>query len=198
MKKTYFFSISTIVFTILAIIGIYLAAKYYGEYRGFTHPKQLNEDSLTQLDVDDYVQCQVDRYVAVPIGSYRDDQVNGQSEVFIAGLKDYITYTMVVDDESYVRIIVYEEDIVKKLENFQMGKGRTVSFVGKVVEGTDLYTSWYEGAKDFDINRLRSDIAIKQVSGVKLKNLLMTGIFLMIFSLYGVKKSVSAIWTEKK
>lgn len=198
MKKVYFFSINTIVFTILAIIGISLVMKYSGEYRRVTHPKQLNDVSLANLNVDDYVQCQVDQYVVVPIGGYRDNQVTGQSEDLIVGLRDYITYTMVVCKEDYVRIMVYGEDIVKKLENFQMGKGRTVSFVGKVVEGADLRKSWYEGAKDFDINNLRSDIVILQVSGDKLKNLLLLGIFLTIISLYGIKKSVCAIWTEKK
>lgn len=198
MKKVYFFSINTIVFTILAIIGISLIVKYSGEYREFSHPKQLNDVSLTNLNVDDYVQCQVDQYVVVPIGGYRDDQVTGQSEEWIVGLKDYITYTMVVCKEHYVRITVYGEDIVKRLENFQMGRGRTVSFVGKVMEGADLRESWYEGAKDFDIDRLRSDIVIQQVSGDKLKNLMLAGIFLTITSLYGVKKSVCAIWTEKK
>lgn len=135
--------------------------KYSAKLWGFSHPKQLDDASLPGLKVNEYVQCPVDRYVVVPISEYHKDRVTGQSEEYIVFTKEYVTYTIAVGEDAYVRIMVCDNDVLNLLESFEMGSGRAVSFVGKVIAGDDLNDTWYNGAEDFNINNIRSDIVIK-------------------------------------
>lgn len=192
MKKSYFFSAATILFTVLAVVGLLLVTKNAMELRKFSHPKQLNNASLSDLQVGDYVQCAVDEYVAVPIKGYQEEIYTGQSCSYLTGGMEYITYTAAIGEDTYVRIAVYDKNVVDLLEKFEAGKGGTVFFKGKAVVGDELDYDWYEGAKDFDVNNVRSDIVIMQVSGDREKNMLIAGVILLLLSLYGIKKTTSA------
>lgn len=192
MKKSYFFSAATILFTVLAVVGLLLVTKNAKELRKFSHPKQLNNASLSDLQVGDYVQCAVDEYVAVPIKEYQEETYTGQCCSYLTGGREYITYTAAIGEDTYVRIAVYDKNVVDLLEKFEAGKGGTVFFKGKAVVGDELDYDWYEGAKDFDVNNVRSDIVIMQVSGDRGKNMLIAGVILLLLSLYGIKKTTSA------
>lgn len=193
MKKSYFFSKVTLVFIVLAAAGFFLVAQNAKELRKYSNPKQLNSVSLPGLQVGDYVQCAVDQYVVVPIKEYQEETYTGQSLSYLTGGREYIFYTAATGDGSYVRIAVYDENTVNRLEEFDAGRGKPVSFMGKVVNGDELDYEWYKGAKDFDTKSIRSDIVIMQVSGDGGKNMLIVGVILLFFSLYGIKKTTSAI-----
>lgn len=198
MKKTYVFSMKTLAFIILCTVSIYIMLCNGVELYKYNHPHSLNELSAGDKLINEYVECKIDRYIVTPVSEYLTDQYTGQSELYFDFFNDYITYTIPVNGDKYVRVQICDKKIVDELEAYEMGQGNPVYFIGKITEGSSFNTSWYKDIEGFDVSDIYSNIMIAQSKESPIKNTLILSVFLLLISIIGIVKNFYTLTIEDK
>ena len=184
-------SIMLFVVSLLLII-----TKGYDLYN-YNHPYDLNELNQTNMKQGKYVNCNIDSYLVKKISP---SSYNGQSETFVTFGKEYNTYTIPMDEDDYIRIMIYNKNITETLESFSRGKGETVTVKGVLVNAESIGDdSWYKDIENFNINSVIQDFAIQEKTDEGIKNVLILGVMLLVLSVFlcwksgGVKKNMKIL-----
>lgn len=184
-----------IISIILFVISLLLIITKGCDLYNYNHPYELNELNQTNMKQGKYVSCNIDSYL---VKKTSPSSYNGQSETFITFGKEYNTYTILIDDNNYIRIMIYDKDITEALESFSRGKGEAVTVKGILVKAESIGDdSWYKDIENFNINSVIQDFAIQEKTDEGMKNGLILGVMLLALSVFlcwksgGVKKKMS-------
>lgn len=167
--------ITAIIF-IIGLIFLCIGISSYNKYNHALHLETLDEQTLKNGK---YVIGNIDTYIdGITYGKYND-----VSEIHLTARKTYDYYTVPIEQDSYIALMISDESVKEQLDAFEDGHGAAVYFEGIVIESpTALNYEWYENAEGFNPENLIDSFAIKE-SRLKKKNETYLGILLLIFSI---------------
>ena len=188
MKREYYIRRATIVSCVLLIIGIIILVVANAiELWRFTHPFEQAVVTESELKPGAYIRCEVDEYLVQKLDTGGGDTYTGVGEVYVTPLSEYDVYNIPLKDKRYIRTMISDKDTIKKLEQFVQGKGSAVCFTGKLIKAEKTDRDWYGRIASFDVDDdLVQDFAVKQINISGLVNVLLLGIFIILFSTAGI------------
>lgn len=165
----------TVIIFIIGLIFLCIGISSYNKYNHALHLETLDEQTLKNGK---YVIGNIDTYIdGITYGKY-----NGVSEIHLTARKTYDYYTVPIEQDSYIALMISDESVKEQLDAFEDGHGEAVYFEGIVIESPSaLNYEWYENAGDFNPENLVDSFAIKE-SRLKKKNETYLGILLLIVS----------------
>ena len=199
MKREYYIRRATIISCVLLIIGIILVVANAIELWRFTHPFEQAAVTEPELKPGAYIRCEVDEYLVQKLDTGGDDTYTGVGEVYVTPLSEYDVYNIPLKDKRYIRTMISDKDTIKKLEQFVQGKGSAVCFTGKLVKTEKPDRDWYGRIASFDVDDdLVQDFAVKQINISGLVNVLLLGIFIILFSTVGIYRTTIKFVTPQQ
>lgn len=140
------------------------------------------EDCTTGL----FVAGSIDSYIGKNIINLGDGSYSGVSQTFLTWGKEYNFYTIPMDDDYYICVIISDEDTIEALENFSYGKGNDVYFEGEIIKSpVELNYEWYDGIEEFNgtgTNNIISEYVIAETNLKEKEKIIYLGILFLIIS----------------
>ena len=170
--------ITAIIF-IIGFIFLCIGISSYNKYNHALHLQTLDEQLLKEGK---YVVGNIDTYI---VGiTYGSNRYNGVSEIHLTTRKTYDYYTVPIEQDSYIALLISDESVKEQLDTFEGGHGEDVYFEGIVIEPpTELNYEWNENAAEFNPENLVDSFVIKEAK-LKKKNATYLGILLLIVSIF--------------
>lgn len=181
MKYNVSISKRIVLTAIIFIIGLIFLCIGISSYNKFNHALHLETLDEQMLKKGKYVIGNIDTYIeGITYGKY-----NGVSEIHLTPKKTYDYYTVPIEQDSYVALLISDESVKEQLDAFEDGHGEEVYFEGIVTEpSTELNYEWYENnAEEFNPENLVDSFVIKEAK-LKKKNEIYLGILLLIVSVF--------------
>lgn len=167
---------------ILLVAGI--AILYVGLNKKYNY-QHLELEKLQQQDIKQgaYVTGRIDSCVGKKISDLNDDTWVTCSQCFMVGDKEYNFYTIPIGD-SYIQIMVYDEEMKEIFEHWKTDKKQSVYFEGELIKApVEMNNQWFEGV-DQDIyknlDHMVGDYVIRQTKIEDNKYTIYAGICLLI------------------
>lgn len=135
--------------------------------------------------------CRIGQFVVGEITSYVNKDMgngsySGESGVLFTGGKEYYFYTIPVDNNYYIRIMIVDKSIVHELEEFSRGKGDAIYFEGQIIKSpTKINYQWYEDIEEFQnvgTDSIIAEYVVKEIHIQEKTKIIYTGIFLLLLS----------------
>ncbi|MCH5250801.1 MAG: hypothetical protein J1E98_12750 [Lachnospiraceae bacterium] len=196
MKTRVFISKKLIITVVIFTIGLMFLFKGINSY--FKHNQALSLETLTESECKkgSYVVGNIDSYVIYRIKE--NNKVLGSSDTLLTYTKAYEFYTVPIAQNSYIRIMVSDKDMLSKLKNFIEGKGESFYFEGEIVDSPiEFNYKWYAAIEGFNAEDVIKPYVIKEINFESNKSTIYIGILLVVFSALlffadgGVKSVVS-------
>lgn len=170
--------ITAIIF-IIGFIFLCIGISSYNKYNHALHLETLDEQLLKEGK---YVIGNIDTYIeGITYGSNR---YNSVSEIHLTARKTYNYYTVPIEQDSYIALLISDESVKEQLNAFEGGHGEYVYFEGIVIEPpTELNYEWNENAANFNPENLVDSFVIKEAK-LKKENATYLGILLLIMSAF--------------
>lgn len=122
------------------------------------HPIELSAGRLSLLKENQYVRLNFNHYLVNRLNFHI-------SAAYLQGSRTYDTYTVELDDHTFIQLCVYDQSTHRAMESFVNGYGERLTVRGKVsgrVDDDNLV--WYDNVADFHISHLYQDHRIIQVT----------------------------------
>ena len=159
-----------------AIALTLLAVYFIGDERILVSRPLLDSD-MADLKHGSYVNFDID---AVLTGKHNDI-----CAAITSGLKTYEYYTVRLKDGTWIRLGLFDEKTMASLKKFKKYKEWTMHLTGCIDRKHDFTLNWYQkSAPEFDLNLLRQDIVINQVSDDPFGLYRTMGIFFLFLTLF--------------
>lgn len=167
----------TAIIFINGLIFFCIGISSYNKYNHALHLETLDEQTLKKGK---YVTGNIDTYIeGITYGKY-----NGVSDIHLTARKTYDYYTVPIEQDSYIALMISDESVKEQLDAFEDGHGEEIYFEGIVIEPpAELNYEWDENAQDFNPESLVDSFVIKEAN-LKKKNAAFLGILLMIVSVF--------------
>lgn len=171
-----------IICAITIFVGLILSFIGGTKLIGYNNAKECNSSNLK---IGEYVSCDVREYLVKEQDNLGNLIDSGQCEVIVEFMKDFYVYNIPLDDGSYVRIKIFDNNEVENLEDYTKGKsnGKNVVFIGKVTKSEEVSSEWYESISNFNFDDLNKEICILEVNKNDYKNTLLFGVVLFFIGL---------------
>lgn len=150
--------------------------------------KEKNAIPLSKLSPE---RCRIGQFVVGEITSYVNKDMgngsySGESGTLFTGGKEYYFYTIPIDNNYYIRIMLVDKSIVRELEEFSRGKGDAIYFEGQIIKSpTKINYQWYEDIEEFKnigTDSIIAEYVVKEIHIQEKTKILYMGIFLLILS----------------
>lgn len=171
-------------FIVLLILGCYCF--FYGLN---TLQKEKNAIQMSDLCHEEcisgqFVVGQINSYIGKNIINLGNGSYSGVCQIFFTGGREYNFYTIPIDDNLYIRVMISDKNTIENLEGFSQGNGNDVYFEGQIIESPiELNYQWYNGIKGFESkNNIISNYVIKEINMKEKVKMLYIGILFLIIS----------------
>lgn len=146
--------------------------------------KEKNAINLSEINIEN---CANGVYVSGNIHSYLvKGRTAGISQTLLSGLKEYNLFTIPVDDNQFIRVMIAERDTLKGMENLRRNSTEGIYFEGKIIKSpVDIPYTWYEdvsGGKEFRVENVIRDFVIIETKFSYNLQKLAFGIVLLVIS----------------
>lgn len=172
----------TIIAALLFIVGFVCLCS--GIYSLYKQKHALSLDTLKESECRNglYVTGNIDTYIGKKaVGS---NQFTGTSVCFISHGKDYEFYTIPISNKHYIQLMIYDKDVLKKLENFSNGQGEAVYFEGKLIEPPLPFNyAWHENIEGLHTDDVIQSYVIKEIKFRSNKNKFYISIILIALAI---------------
>lgn len=170
--------ITAIIF-IIGLIFLCIGISSYNKYNHALHLETLDEQMLKKGK---YVIGNIDTYIEGI--TYESNRYNGVSEIHLTARKTYNYYTVPIEQDSYIALLISDESVKEQLDAFGDGHGEEVYFEGIVIDPpAELNYELNENAENFNPENLVDSFVIKEAK-LKKKNAAYLGILLIIVSVF--------------
>lgn len=175
-----------------------------------TEKKEKNAISLEQFQAENCLKGQcvkgnIHTYLAKQMQTAGNGRMDGSSQTYIAGIREYQFYTIPIQGNQYITLMISEKETLQALETENASAFNNVYFEGVVVKTpVDLNYKWYEGAevpKGFDVNNIIANYTIKQKKFGEGRQLLYGGLGLIVSAvllMLGDGKGIFQVYDEEK
>lgn len=153
--------------------------------------KERNTIQLETLHKEDctaglFVVGNIDSYIGKNIMNLGNGSYSGVSQTLLTGGKEYNFYTIPMDDNYYICVMVSDKNTIEALENFSYGKGNNVYFEGKIIKSpVELNYEWYNGIEEFEstgTDNIISEYVIVETNIKEMEKMIYIGLFFLIIS----------------
>lgn len=188
MKKTYSFTIRTVVFAILVIVGLVTVVIHVAELVKFSGRAAVNSYTEENIKPNHYYSIDVsDVYI-------KSQSLFNEAEVVLSEhigfLRNYKLVAVSVGDGKYMECLVSSNDMIRKLEAIAEGnKESGVVYIGKSVKKT-FYENWYEDIPDIDANNIIQTYSLRLVTAREIRTPLFIGIYMILIAGFAFVKSI--------
>lgn len=170
--------ITAIIF-IIGLIFLCIGISSYNKYNHALHLETLDEQMLKKGK---YVIGNIDTYIEGI--TYESNRYNGVSEIHLTARKTYNYYTVPIEQDFYIALLISDESVKEQLDAFRDGHGEEVYFEGIVIDPpAELNYELDENAENFNPENLVDSFVIKEAK-LKKKNAAYLGILLLIVSVF--------------
>ena len=182
MKYNVSFTKRIILTAVIFIIGLILSSVGLSSYYKYNHALDLQTLNEQELNEGKHVVGNIDTYIREV--QYENNMYYDVSQTHVTGWKTYDYYTVPIEEDSYITLLISDESIKDQLDTFEDGHGEGVYFEGIVIEPPrQLNYELDEGAEEFNPDRLIDSFVIQEAK-LKYKNLTIGGILLLILAVF--------------
>lgn len=172
-----------IITAILFVIGLLFLSNGILSYYKYHHAVPLEALNKQTCKKGIYVVGNINTYIGINLmGNNRFYGVS--NSLIIPSGKTYDFYTIPIDQNAYIRVMVYDKTTKKKLEDFVDGQGEPFPFKGEIVDAPiEINDPWYARIEDFHTEDVIESFVIKEAKIEKKKNILYLGITLLFIAM---------------
>lgn len=146
----------TFIIFIIGMIFLCIGISSYNKYNHALHLETLDEQMLKKGK---YVIRNIDTYIERVM--YGNNKYNGVSQTHLTARKTYDYYTVPIEQDSYIALLISDESVKEQLDSFEDGHGEDVYFESIIIEPlTELNYEWYENAEGFNPENLVDSFVI--------------------------------------
>ena len=176
MKVSYEIPKSTVVATLLFVVGAFLLAGGFGIFYRCRHASALTELGREGCREGSYVSGEIDACLTKKVPFAAFDKYSGESGVFMTGGKSYRFYTVPVADGGYIQIMIWKKETVEAVGELIEGERETVPFVGVIAEQPQTsILGWYEDIPGFRTDALIQEYVLREIDRTGAKNRMIIG-----------------------
>lgn len=173
---------------IIALVLMIIGVGYFGvginTLYNLSHAINLENVRIQDLSSSKFVKGYITSYIGKDIITLGEDGYSGQCQVLITIGTEYIYYTIPVEADKYIQIMVSNKSTITKLEKFIHGEGKGIFFEGEIIKAPiEINYDWYKGIKEFETDKIISGYVIKEVSFDDKSKIIYPGISLIISSI---------------
>lgn len=177
------FTKELIIFLLFLLAGLYFFV--YGLTSIYKEKNALKINSLDEYNCTkgEYVSGNISSYLVKNISNSGSGYTSGVSLVLIHGLKEYHFYTISMNDNKYIRVMISDENMLKQFEGILENDMKSVYFEGELVKSpVEIAYGWYENIDGFKVENIVNDYVINEVNYDKRKEYVFIGLALFLCS----------------
>lgn len=185
---------------IMFIVGLGLTGVGISSYYKYNHALNLNTLDEQMLKDGKYITGNINTYIGGLM--YGTNTFYGVSQTHLTFWKTYDYYTVPIEQDSYVVLLISDEAVKEQLAAFENGQGESVYFEGIVIEPpSTINYDWYEKVPDFDSEKVIGSYVIKEAT-LKNTNIVIWGVLLLFLSIlffffFGGSNSFISVETDE-
>lgn len=185
---------------VIFIVGVIFLTVGLSSYYKYYHALNLETLDEQMLKEGKYITGNIDTYIGGIM--YRTSQYYDISQTHLTTWKTYDYYTVPIEDNSYITLLISDESVKEQLDAFENGHGEKVHFEGIIIEpSSELNYELSENVGDFNPENLVNSFVIKEANLIN-RNAIVWGIILLLLAIFlffasGGSNSVVEVETDR-